>query len=80
MIPPEHSLSKIYANLCGGIENELKKEVKDKIFVFYNTAERKVIVELNGKKKKVNPYTLRVSCRCAACIDELSGAMLIKKE
>ncbi len=28
----------------------------------------------------ITPYHLRVSCRCAGCIDELSGAMLIKKE
>lgn len=34
----------------------------------------------NGKKKKIDPYTLRLSCKCAACIDELSGALLIKKE
>ena len=49
------------------------------MFVFYNTAERKVVVDHDGKKKKIDPYTLRISCRCAACIDELTGAMLIKK-
>lgn len=48
--------------------------------MFYNTAERKIIVEENGKKKKIDPYTLRVNCKCAVCIDELSGAMLVKKE
>ena len=47
--------------------------------MFYNTADRKVVVEENGKKKKIDPYTLRVSCKCAGCIDELSGAMIIKK-
>jgi ATP-binding protein involved in chromosome partitioning len=50
------------------------------VFVFYNTAERKVIVEHKGMKKRVDPYTMRISCKCAACIDELSGAMIIKKE
>lgn len=28
----------------------------------------------------IDPYTLRISCKCAACIDELSGALLVKKE
>ncbi len=27
----------------------------------------------------MSPYTLRLACRCAGCIDELSGAMLIRK-
>lgn len=39
-----------------------------------------MIVDEKGKKKKIDPYTLRINCRCAACIDELSGALLIKKE
>jgi DUF971 family protein len=48
--------------------------------VFYNTAERRIVVEEKGQKKLIDPYTLRVSCRCAVCIDELSGALLVKKE
>lgn len=38
------------------------------------------MVEDKGKKNLYTPYNLRVACRCAVCIDELSGAMLIKKE
>lgn len=79
-MPPEHSLSKIYSNLCTNIVQTVEKEKKERIFVFYNTAERMVIVEENGNKKKIHPYTLRTSCKCAGCIDELSGAMLIRKE
>ena len=48
--------------------------------MFYSTAERKVVVEERGKKKFINPYALRLACKCAVCIDELSGAMLIKRE
>lgn len=80
MIPPEHSLSKIYSNLCTNIVKTVEKEKTERIFVFYNTAERMIVVEENGKKKKIDPYTLRINCKCAGCIDELSGAMLIKKE
>lgn len=28
----------------------------------------------------ISPYTLRINCKCALCIDELSGALLVKKE
>lgn len=38
------------------------------------------MVEEKGVKKLIDPYTLRLNCRCALCIDELSGALLIKKE
>lgn len=48
--------------------------------MYYNTADRKIVVEEKGKKKIISPYNLRLSCRCAGCIDELSGAMLIRKE
>ena len=38
------------------------------------------MVEEKGVKKHIDPYTLRLSCKCALCIDELTGALLIKKE
>ncbi len=47
---------------------------------YYNAAEKAIVIEEEDKKKKIDPYTLRLKCKCAACIDELSGAMLIKKE
>ena len=50
------------------------------MYVHYSTSDRKVVVEEKGTKKQIDPYTLRLSCKCALCIDELSGAMLIKKE
>lgn len=59
------------------------KEVEkplEKIYAYYNTGERKVIIEAEGKKKKIRPLKLRELCKCAACIDEFSGANLIKKE
>ena len=79
VLPTEHFLAKIYTTLCAGIAKELSKE-NERVFVFYNTAERKVVVEERGKKKFINPYALRLACKCAVCIDELSGAMLIKRE
>ena len=48
--------------------------------MFYNTADRKIVVEEKGNKKYIHPFTLRINCKCALCIDELSGAMLVKKE
>ena len=30
--------------------------------------------------KKIDPYQLRVGCKCAGCIDEMSGVKLFKPE
>jgi hypothetical protein len=51
-----------------------------KVNVYYDTAHREVIVMQEEKKKAIHPYTLRLHCRCALCVDELTGAKLLKKE
>ena len=51
-----------------------------KVNVYYDTGSRTVVIKEEGRTKKIHPYTLRVSCKCAGCIDELSGALLIKKD
>lgn len=43
VLPAEHSLSKLYTGFSSSIVKELEKEV-ERIFVFYNTAERKIVV------------------------------------
>lgn len=43
VLPPEHSLAKLYSGFSNSIVKELEKEV-ERVFVFYNTAERKVVV------------------------------------
>lgn len=48
--------------------------------MYYDTNQRAVVIKEEQTTKKINPYTLRLSCKCAGCIDELSGAMLIKQE
>lgn len=30
--------------------------------------------------KEIDPYELRIKCKCAACIDEMSGRQLFKPE
>ncbi len=79
VLPEEHNLQKIYRQICDNVIQEVSKPV-EKIYAYYNTAERKIVVEAEGKKKKIRALTLRESCKCAACIDEFSGNNLLKKE
>ena len=43
--------------------------------VEYDTQFGKLVIEYEGGKKTklVDPYELRLKCRCAACIDEIDG-------
>ena len=39
------------------------------------------MVEHSGDKVKlIDPYELRVKCKCAGCIDEYSGKQILKAE
>jgi hypothetical protein len=31
------------------------------------------VIHSGGKIKKVDPYELRIKCKCAGCIDEVDG-------
>lgn len=79
VLPAEHSISKIYSNICQGISKEIEKP-KLKVNTYYNTGERSIIIEEEKTKKKIDPYTLRSLCKCAGCIDEFTGAAILKKE
>jgi DUF971 family protein len=48
--------------------------------VFYSQDSKKVIVEAEQVRREINPYELRVKCKCAACIDEFTGQQILKKE
>ncbi|TNV79514.1 hypothetical protein FGO68_gene10079 [Halteria grandinella] len=40
-----------------------------------------IVLNQNGQViKKVNPYELRLACRCAGCIDEFDGRKILKTE
>lgn len=41
--------------------------------VNYDGIEGVVVIKDNDKLKKIDPYELRMKCKCAACIDEMSG-------
>lgn len=78
VLPESHKIRVLYDEICRSVNKELEKP-KTNANAYYNAAEKAVVIEEESKKKKIDPYTLRLKCKCAACIDELSGAMLIKK-
>lgn len=68
VLPDEHNIKKLYNQICDNVLKEVEKPL-EKIYTYYNTGERKIIIEADGKKKKIRPFKLRELCKCAACID-----------
>ena len=75
-LPQSHELLKIYQGFARDLVTEAEKPY-DVPIVFYNTGQRKIIVETPSKKKVVSPYVLRLKCRCALCIDEFTGQQIL---
>lgn len=49
--------------------------------VRYDPIQGSIIVESKDSKvKAVDPYELRIKCKCAACIDEINGRQILKPE
>ena len=49
--------------------------------VEYDPQAGRIIIEhSNGKTKMIDPYELRIKCKCAACIDEVDGRMILKPD
>ena len=83
VLPQEHPITQIYANLASSIVNELlklEKEENTPPHVRYETGSSLVIIrKADGKEKKIKAFELRSRCNCALCVDEFSGKKLLEK-
>lgn len=49
--------------------------------VNYDPTKGAIIITNDGKvEKHIDPYELRVKCKCAGCIDEIDGRQILKVE
>ena len=47
--------------------------------VNYDPTKTSIIVTNDGKvEKEIDPYELRIKCKCAGCIDEIDGRQILK--
>ena len=63
---------------CDNIQDVLSNKPE----VYYNPAQGVVRVDHPdpSKSKQIHPRELRLKCRCAACVDEMTGTNLIISE
>ena len=79
---PDHlEINQIYHNLANSVISEVKDlKSQVKIEANYDVKEGMMILKKGEKVKKISPYDMRVGCKCAGCIDEMSGVKLFKPE
>ena len=81
---PDHmDIVSVYSDMAKKVveEVELLEKTNTKPMVKYEPKDGMIIVEhSDGKVKKIDPYELRVKCKCAACIDEVDGRQILKLE
>lgn len=79
-VPDDDPTALIYKEMAISLEKEAKwlKENTELPHTRYDTSKSTVIVRNpDGKEKHIQSATLRKSCKCAKCVDELSGAKVL---
>lgn len=66
------------ANIHKKMEEIKQKGEDSKVKVEFDPTEGYIHVKTKDTDKKIDPLHLRKKCICAACIDEFSGAKLLK--
>lgn len=47
--------------------------------VNYDPSKSSIVITNDGKvEKEIDPYELRLKCKCAGCIDEVDGRQILK--
>jgi hypothetical protein len=79
----------VYKQLAQQVDSEVQslKQKHSEYEARYDPAQMKVIIEeatktSEGVQKKVakvmDPYELRIKCKCAGCIDEVDGRQILQ--
>jgi hypothetical protein len=74
----------IYTELAKSVEEEVQLLNKPKTEVTYSPEQGHILVSLPpqdgkpGREKKISPFDLRTSCRCAGCYDEMTGVKIMQ--
>ncbi len=81
---PEHmEIVQVYQDIAHKVVDEVDNLEKHHFQkrVHYDPKEGMILVEHSeGKVKKIDPYELRLKCRCAGCIDEIDGRQILRTD
>jgi len=80
---PEDPVSQLYYELAERVHgeiNRLQSEDAGLPTLSYNVGQNCELSYPNGRVVEISPFDLRMACRCALCVSELTGEQLVKAE
>ena len=94
-MPESMPIVQLYNEIAANVDTELSELAKSDIGSLeakYDPVQGKVLIEgpaegaeRDGErrmevKKMIDPYVLRLACKCALCVDEVDGSQILKVE
>lgn len=71
----------LYSEMARAVDKELNERERNDFQAEYDPVRGKVVVSDDGKTaREIDPYQLRLKCKCAGCIDEVDGRQILKVE
>lgn len=84
LFAPESETAKIYDQIAESLVREVARIQHGGLKlpkIDYDKEQREIIVSVEGcPEQRIKPAALRRSCRCAVCIDEMTGAKVLRDE
>ena len=80
-LPSSVPIVELYDEIAQRVDQEIQTIKPNKKEVSYDPTTSRVVITSDGQtEKSIDPYELRVKCKCAGCIDEVDGRQIFKVE
>lgn len=80
-LPSSVPIVELYDEIAQRVDQEIQTIKPNKKEVSYDPTTSRVVITSDGQtEKSIDPYELRVKCKCAGCIDEVDGRQILKVE
>jgi len=80
-LPSSVPIVELYDEIAQKVDQEIQTIKPNKKEVNYDPTTSRVVITNDGKtEKSIDPYELRIKCKCAGCIDEVDGRQILKVE
>lgn len=78
-LPDTMPIVELYKDIAKDVDSAMSNMKNNKQEVKFDPAVNAVIISEEGKvQKMIDPFELRMGCKCAMCIDEVDGRQILK--
>jgi len=78
-LPESVPIVSLFDEIAKRVDHEVKNLKPNTWEVNYDPMSSKIILQNDGKtERELDPYEVRIKCKCAGCIDEVDGHQILK--